>query len=320
MEGMSKRVILTKQIEEADIGSRLDAVTARHFKQFSRAHIQRWIRGGELLLNNEKVKPRILISEGDVISINAEDEIQLEDLPQNLPLDIIWEDDHVIVLNKPAGLVVHPGAGNRDGTLVNGLLYYNQEQGYLPRAGVVHRLDKDTSGIMVVAKTEVSYLNLVGQLKDRTVKREYLAVVVGEPLMGGTIDKPLGRHPKQRTKQAVIESGREAITTYSVKEKLKGYSLLGASLKTGRTHQIRVHFSSIDLPIVGDALYGGKQKFSTGTSDELRNELSKFPRQALHAFSLSFLHPVTKEVITFTSSLPLDMIELIDLLKVNATT
>jgi 23S rRNA pseudouridine1911/1915/1917 synthase len=215
--------------------------------------------------------------------------------------------------------VVHPGAGNADGTLVNGLLNYSSDQGFLPRAGIVHRLDKDTSGIMVVAKTEVSYLNLVGQLKERTVKREYLALVVGQPVSGGVINRPIGRHPKHRTKQAVVESGKEAITDYKIKEKLHGYSLLLASLKTGRTHQIRVHFSSKDFPIVGDPLYGGKRKFAPGTSEDLKKEISELNRQALHAYSLSFIHPVDQNIITNTAPMPNDMKKLIKNLRQHAS-
>ena len=268
---MSRKISLSKKVSSEDLGQRLDALSAKYFPEFSRAHIQRWIKEGNLLLNNKKIKPRQIVTADDLITVEVSEEINSKDLPEDIDLDIIWEDEEVLVLNKPAGLVVHPGAGNADGTLVNGLLNYSSDQGFLPRAGIVHRLDKDTSGIMVVAKTEVSYLNLVGQLKERTVKREYLALVVGQPVSGGVINRPIGRHPKHRTKQAVVESGKEAITDYKIKEKLHGYSLLLASLKTGRTHQIRVHFSSKDFPIVGDPLYGGKRKFAPGTSEDLKS-------------------------------------------------
>lgn len=316
---MSRKISLSKEVVPEDSGQRLDASAAKYFPQFSRAHIQRWIKDGYLVLNNERVKPRRLVNAGDLITIEASEEISLKDQPEEIDLDIIWEDKEVLVLNKPAGLVVHPGAGNADGTLVNGLLNYSSDQGFLPRAGIVHRLDKDTSGIMVVAKTEVSYLNLVAQLKERTVKRQYLALVVGKLISGGVIDKPIGRHPKHRTKQAVIDSGKEAITDYKVKEKLNGYTLLLASLKTGRTHQIRVHFSSKDFPIIGDPLYGGKQKFAPGTSDDLRKEISELNRQALHAYTLSFIHPIDKSVITHTAPLPNDMKVLIKSLRQHAT-
>ena len=302
-----------------DSGKRLDVLAAKYFSEFSRAHIQRWVKQGSLLLNNKKIKPRQIVTSGDSITVEVSEEINSKDLPEDIDLDIIWEDEEVLVLNKPAGLVVHPGAGNTEGTLVNGLLNYSSDQGFLPRAGIVHRLDKDTSGIMVVAKTEFSYLNLVGQLKERTVKRDYLALVVGQPVSGGVINEPIGRHPKHRTKQAVVDSGKEAITDYKIKEKLHGYSLLLASLKTGRTHQIRVHFSSKDFPIVGDPLYGGKQKFAPGTSEDLKKEISEFNRQALHAYSLSFIHPVDQNIITNTAPMPNDMKKLIENLRQHAS-
>ena len=298
-----------------DSGKRLDVLAAKYFSEFSRAHIQRWVKEGSLLLNNKKIKPRQIVTSGDSITVEVSEEINSKDLPEDIDLDIIWEDEEVLVLNKPAGLVVHPGAGNAEGTLVNGLLNYSSDQGFLPRAGIVHRLDKDTSGIMVVAKTEFAYLNLVGQLKERTVKRDYLALVVGQPVSGGVINEPIGRHPKHRTKQAVVGSGKEAITDYKIKEKLHGYSLLLASLKTGRTHQIRVHFSSKDFPIVGDPLYGGKRKFAPGTSENLKKEILELNRQALHAYSLSFIHPVDQYIITNTAPMPNDMKKLINNLR-----
>ena len=316
---MSRRISLSKEVLSEDLGQRVDALTAKYFPQFSRAHIQRWIKDGDLLLNQEKIKPRHIVNVGDLISVEASEEISLKDLPEKIDLDIIREDDDILVLNKPAGLVVHPGAGNADGTLVNGLLNYVPDLGFLPRAGIVHRLDKDTSGIMVVAKNEASYLNLIDQLKNRTVKRKYLAVVVGQPVSGGVIDKPIGRHPKHRTKQAIVGSGKEAITDYKIKEKFDGYTLLLASLKTGRTHQIRVHFSSNDFPIVGDPLYGGKKKFAPGTSEELRKKLAEINRQALHAYSLSFNHPINKKVIANSAPMPQDMEELIESLRQHAS-
>ena len=316
---MSRKISLFKKVMPEDSGQRLDVLAAKYFSEFSRAHIQRWVKQGSLLLNNKKIKPRQIVTSGDSITVEVSEEINSKDLPEDIDLDIIWEDEEVLVLNKPAGLVVHPGAGNAEGTLVNGLLNYASDQGFLPRAGIVHRLDKDTSGIMVVAKTEFSYLNLVGQLKERTVKRDYLALVVGQPVSGGVINEPIGRHPKHRTKQAVVDSGKEAITDYKIKEKLHGYSLLLASLKTGRTHQIRVHFSSKDFPIVGDPLYGGKQKFAPGTSEDLKKEISELNRQALHAYSLSFIHPVDQNIITNTAPMPNDMKKLIENLRQHAS-
>ena len=312
---MTKKISLTKEVSLEDKGKRLDLVTASYFPEFSRVHIQKWIKNGFLLLDGKKVKPRFLLEGQELISIDAEDQAVIEDLPEKMDLEILFEDDSILVVNKPAGLVVHPGAGNLTGTLVNGLLSYDKELEYLPRAGIVHRLDKDTSGLMVVAKSELAYLHLVKQLKERTVKRKYLALVVGTPISGGTINSPLGRHPKQRTKQAILETGKEAITDYSIEETFNGYAVIMASLRTGRTHQIRVHLSSIDYPIVGDPLYGGRKKFASGTSEMCRQKLSEFKRQALHAVELSFIHPVSEEVLSFQSDIPKDMHQIISFLK-----
>ena len=312
---MTKKISLTREVSLEDKGKRLDFVTASYFPEFSRVHIQKWIKNGFLLLDGKKVKPRYLLEGQELISIDAEDQAVIEDLPERMDLEILFEDDSILVVNKPAGLVVHPGAGNLTGTLVNGLLSYDKELEYLPRAGIVHRLDKDTSGLMVVAKSELAYLHLVNQLKDRTVKRKYLALVVGTPISGGTINSPLGRHPKQRTKQAIIETGKEAITDYSIEETFNGYAVIMASLRTGRTHQIRVHLSSIDYPIVGDPLYGGRKKFASGTSEMSRQKLSEFKRQALHAVELSFIHPVSEEVLSFQSDIPEDMRQIISFLR-----
>jgi 23S rRNA pseudouridine1911/1915/1917 synthase len=312
---MTKKISLTKEVCLEDKGKRLDLVTASYFPEFSRVHIQKWIKNGFLLLDGKKVKPRFLLEGQELISIDAEDQAVIEDLPEKMDLEILFEDDSILVVNKPAGLVVHPGAGNLTGTLVNGLLSYDKELEYLPRAGIVHRLDKDTSGLMVVAKSELAYLHLVKQLKERTVKRKYLALVVGTPISGGTINSPLGRHPKQRTKQAILETGKEAITDYSIEETFNGYAVIMASLRTGRTHQIRVHLSSIDYPIVGDPLYGGRKKFASGTSEMCRQKLSEFKRQALHAVELSFIHPVSEEVLSFQSDIPKDMHQIISFLK-----
>jgi len=213
------------------------------------------------------------------------------------------------------GLVVHPGSGNTSGTLVNALLNHDASLGFLPRAGIVHRLDKDTSGLMVVSKNESSYLDLVKQLKERSVKRTYLAIVVGIPVVSKTVNEPIGRHPKIRTKQAVLQSGKEAITRFTVLEKYEGYSLLKVNLDTGRTHQIRVHLSHIGYPIVGDPLYGNRNKFSSGTKEELKNIISSFKRQALHAQALELVHPSSGKLISFKAEIPEDMETLINQIK-----
>ena len=312
---MNKNISLSYKTIEEDTGERLDSVIAREFTQFSRAHIQKWIKDGKLLLDGEIVKPKQPLKINQFISVEALEEPTLEDGPEDIPLDIIFEDDDIIIINKQPGLVVHPGAGNQTGTLVNALLHHDEELRFLPRAGIVHRLDKDTSGIMVVTKNEFSYLNLVSQLKERKVKRHYLAIVVGEPLSGLTINEPIGRHPKLRTKQAVTEAGKEAITNFKIKERMGGYTLLNVSLETGRTHQIRVHLAFINFPILGDSVYGGRKKFVAGTTEAEKKEILKFPRQALHAEKLEFIHPTSGKKVNYSVKTPKDLMQLIELLK-----
>ena len=312
---MKKSISLSYKTIEEDAGERLDSVIAREFTQFSRAHIQKWIKDGKLLLDGEIVKPKQPLKINQFISVEALEEPTLEDRPEDIPLEIIFEDDDIIIINKQPGLVVHPGAGNQTGTLVNALLHHDEELRFLPRAGIVHRLDKDTSGIMVVTKNEFSYLNLVSQLKERKVNRHYLAIVVGEPLSGLTINEPIGRHPKLRTKQAVTEAGKEAITNFKIKERLGGYTLLNVSLETGRTHQIRVHLAFINFPILGDSVYGGRKKFAAGTTEAEKKEILKFPRQALHAEKLEFIHPTSGKKVNYSSKIPKDLEELIEFLK-----
>ena len=253
----------------------------------------------------------------EIVEIRAEEEELIKDLPEDIDIDIIFEDEDLIVVNKASNLVVHPGAGNKKGTLVNGLLAYNKNLSFLPRAGIVHRLDKNTSGLLISAKNESTYINLDRQLKERLISRKYLALVVGEPISGGKIDEALGRHPRYRTKQAVVKKGKNALTFYKIVEKYRGYSLLEASLSTGRTHQIRVHFSYLGYPIVGDNTYGGKRKFPAGISEMTREKISQFPRQALHASKLQFRHPQTGNKVSLHAPLPRDMSDLISFLKRN---
>ena len=312
---MKKNISLSYKTIEEDAGERLDSVIAKEFTQFSRAHIQKWIKDGKLLLDGEIVKPKQPLKINQFISVEALEEPILEDRPEDIPLEIIFEDDDIIIINKQPGLVVHPGAGNQTGTLVNALLHHDEELRFLPRAGIVHRLDKDTSGIMVVTKNEFSYLNIVSQLKERKVKRHYLAIVVGEPLSGLTINEPIGRHPKLRTKQAVTDAGKEAITNFKIKERMGGYSLLNVSLETGRTHQIRVLLAFINFPILGDSVYGGRKKFAAGTTEAEKKEILKFPRQALHAEKLEFIHPTSGKSVNYSAKTPKDLTQLIELLK-----
>ena len=312
---MKKNITFSYETIAEDEGERLDSVIAKEFAQFSRAHIQKWIKDGKLLLDGEIVKPKKILKVNQIISVETSEEPIVEDGPEDIPIEIIFEDEDIIILNKQAGLVVHPGAGNQSGTLVNALLHHDKELSFLPRAGMVHRLDKDTSGIMVVARNEISYLNLVSQLKERKVKRRYLAIVVGNPLSGSTINEPIGRHPKHRTKQAVTDKGKEAITNFKIQKKMHGYSLLNVSLETGRTHQIRVHLAFLGFPIVGDSVYGGTRKFSAGTSETLKKELSKFLRQALHAEKLEFIHPTIGKKVSYLAKVPEDLNNLIALLN-----
>jgi 23S rRNA pseudouridine1911/1915/1917 synthase len=312
---MKKNISLSYRTIAEDVGERLDSVIAREFAQFSRVHIQKWIKDGKLLLDGEIVKPKQPLKINQLIFVETSEEPTLEDGPEDIPIEIIFEDEDIIIINKQPGLVVHPGAGNRTGTLVNALLHHDEELSFLPRAGIVHRLDKDTSGIMVVAKKEFSYLNLVSQLKERKVNRHYLAVVVGEPLSGSTINEPIGRHPKLRTKQAVTDAGKEAITNFKIQERMGGYSLLNVSLETGRTHQIRVHLAFINFPILGDTVYGGRKKFAAGISETVKKEILKFPRQALHAEKLEFIHPKSGKKVNYSAKIPKDLIQLIELLK-----
>ena len=310
-----KKISINLTVLDSDEGNRVDQLVARQFPDYSRAHIQKWIKEGDLLVNGKKVKPRQKVNSQDIIVVDFWEDTKSKDLPEEIPIEIIFEDKELIVLNKPAGLVVHPGSGNNTGTLVNALLNHDESLGFLPRAGIVHRLDKDTSGLMVVSKTESSYLHLVQQLKERTVNRTYLALVVGTPVSSKTINEPIGRHPKIRTKQAVSQKGKEAITRYSLVEDFNGYSLLRVNLETGRTHQIRVHLSHMGNPIIGDPLYGNRNKFSIGTSEDTKKVISSFKRQALHAEALELIHPSSKKLISFQTEIPSDMAILIDAIK-----
>ena len=312
---MNRKISLTLNVKAEQIGQRVDVVIAEAFKEFSRSHLQKLIKEGAVKVNGKEIKPKLILQGGELIEILAKEAPKLKDKAENIDLEIIYEDQDLLVVNKASGLVVHPGAGNSSGTLVNGLLNFDSNLSYLPRAGIVHRLDKDTSGLMVVSRNERTYLNLIDQLKERTVTRKYTALVVGEPSLSGVIDKPIGRHPKVRTKQAVVSSGKVAISRFKKVKSLRGYSLLEVSLETGRTHQIRVHLSYLGFPIVGDNTYGGRRKYVKGTSENLRNKINQFNRQALHASSLTFIHPSTKEVSTFDSELPDDMKQLIRALK-----
>jgi len=310
-----KKISLNYSVLDSDEGLRVDLVAAKQFSDYSRGHIQKWIKNGDLLVNNQEVKTKHSLQLNDVISVDFWEEPQLGDQPEAIPLDIIFEDEEIMIINKSVGMVVHPGSGNPDGTLVNALLAHEESLGFLPRAGIVHRLDKDTSGLMVVAKKESAYLNLIEQLKERSVKRTYMAIVVGVPISNKIINEPIGRHPKIRTKQAVVKNGKEAITRVRLSESFQGYSLLRVNLETGRTHQIRVHLSHAGYPIVGDSVYGARKQFAPGSTEDLKHIISSFTRQALHASELELIHPSSEKLVSFEADLPEDMSTLIGQLK-----
>jgi len=299
------------------LGERLDRVTAELCPDFSRSQLQKWIKSGAILLNDQISNVRQKVNADDVISVNPVLETKTTDLPETIALDIIYEDDDLLILNKPAGLVVHPGAGNQNGTLVNGLLAHNVEQKNLPRAGIVHRLDKDTTGLMMVAKTLEAHHALVNQLQDREVKREYLALVSKEVIAGDTIEANIGRHPRDRKKMTVHTTGggKTAITHYRVEQRLLNHTLLRVHLETGRTHQIRVHLSWKHMPIVGDRVYGGRTKVPANIDETLRHQLQRFNRQALHATRLTITHPQTNEIMSWEVGVPEDMQNLINALS-----
>ncbi len=314
---MQKTVNLNAVIPAELAGKRLDQALARMFTEHSRSRLQAWIKDGLVSVNNETVNQRKPVRGGEYIEIRASYETQEKWSAEDIPVDIIYEDKALMIINKPPGLVVHPGAGNRGQTLLNALLHHDPGLEIVPRAGIVQRLDKDTSGIMVVARTPECHNRLVADLQARTVKREYQAIVNGVMTAGGTIDKPIGRHPRKRTQMAVVEHGKPAITHYRVVEKFSHHTHIRIQLETGRTHQIRVHMASLKHPLVGDPVYAGRAKVPKQISDDLLARLQAFPRQALHACALSLTHPLSQETVTFEVPLPEDMQALLSALRAN---
>ncbi|QNK00159.1 23S rRNA pseudouridine(1911/1915/1917) synthase RluD [Dyella telluris] len=298
-------------------GRRFDQALAEMFPDYSRSRLTAWIKAGAVTLDGAVAPPRQLLRGGEKVQLEAVLETEVELAPEAMDLHIVHEDEHVLVLNKPAGLVVHPGAGNSAGTLLNALLHHDPALAQLPRGGIVHRLDKDTSGLMVVAKSLPAHTALVDMLSRHDVERQYEAVVLGTLVAGGTVDAPIGRHMGDRLRQAVRdeEDGKHAVTHYRLRERFRAHSLLQCSLETGRTHQIRVHMAHINHPLVGDPLYGGGLKLPKGASPELVAALRGFRRQALHAERLAFEHPVTHEPLSFSAERPADQQALIDALR-----
>ena len=287
------RLSLQFQLDESYLGQRIDQVAASVWHDFSREKLKQWLKDGHLLVNGNIVKPKYKCEGNELLTLDVELEVQTSSQPENIPLDIVYEDDDLLVINKPVGMVVHPGAGNSSGTLVNALLYHYPKSAELSRAGLVHRIDKDTSGLLVVAKNLETQFALSKQLADKSVYRVYDLVVYGNIIAGGTIDEPIKRHPVDRIKMAVLPGGKDAVTHYNVKERFRDFTRVQAQLETGRTHQIRVHMKSIGHPLIGDFLYNP--------------DFTKINRQALHSYRLRFTHPVTKKPLVFTAPLPEDM-------------
>ncbi|MBX2868207.1 MAG: 23S rRNA pseudouridine(1911/1915/1917) synthase RluD [Acidiferrobacterales bacterium] len=292
-------------------GMRIDKTLAELLPEYSRAHIQKWLKSGRVTSQGKNVKASEKIRGSTSLSLEIPPVEEADWVAQEAKFDVMYQDHDILVIDKPAGLVVHPGAGNPDHTLLNGLLFIDDNLRTLPRAGIVHRLDKLTSGLMVVARTEQARQHLVEQLKERTVSRRYLAVVNGVPVTGETIDQPIGRHPQDRLKMAVTHRGKEAITHTRIEQKFRTHALIEAALETGRTHQIRVHLSWRGYPLVGDAVYGSRVKLPPAASEGLVRSLQEFSRQALHAKRLEFIHPKSEQIVSWETDLPMDMRQLL---------
>ena len=300
-------VELSAEAQPQHFGSRLDQVIAELFSDYSRSRLKTWILDGCVKVDGKVCTvPRHKLKGDELLEINAKLEQEVSHVPEKMDLQIVFEDEHIMVINKPRDVVVHPGAGNNSGTLLNALLAHEPNINKVPRAGIVHRLDKDTTGLMVVAKTVTAQTHLVDQLQNRTMGREYEALCQGTFVAGGVIDAPMGRHPNKRTLMAVRELGKAAVTHYRIIEKFRAFTHVRLKLDTGRTHQIRVHMAHIKHPLVGDQTYGGRPKLPKGASDVFINTLRGFNRQALHAIQLTLVHPITEQEMTFNAEYPED--------------
>ncbi|HLF67423.1 MAG TPA: 23S rRNA pseudouridine(1911/1915/1917) synthase RluD, partial [Gammaproteobacteria bacterium] len=305
----------TMIIPEEYRGMRLDQALAKLMPDYSRALIQKWIKCGSITVDQQSIKAKSLINGGETVIVKALLEGKEIWVAQPIPLNIVYQDEDIIIVNKPAGLTVHPGSGSTDNTLLNGLLHHFPALELLPRAGIIHRLDKDTTGLLVVAKTMIAYTSLSRQLRTRHIKRMYQALVSRTIISGGTVDAPIARHPLHRKRMAVIETGRPAVTHYRVLKKFREHTLLKVQLETGRTHQIRVHMSHIKHPIIGDPVYGERLRLPKNATPTLVNALRNFKRQALHADELGLTHPSTKEYMEWKIDLPEDFQNLLLSLK-----
>lgn len=317
---MTERIQEQISIPSEYFGQRLDQVLAELLPQYSRNKIKTWIEEEKILVNQAAAKPKQKLLGNELVSLDIDLNITYESnwQAEDIALDVIYEDEHILVLNKPANLVVHPAAGNAQGTLVNALLHYLPELNTLPRAGIVHRLDKDTTGLMVVAKTLPAHTSLIKQLQARTVKREYLAIVQGYVISGGTVNQPIGRDQHHRQRMAVNPMGKPAITHFRVLERFRAHTLLKAVLETGRTHQIRVHAAHMGFPVFGDQTYG-RIRIPPRTDPAIIDLLRGFKRQALHAYKLGLIHPETQKKMEWQAPIPEDMQHLLDVLREDAT-
>jgi len=296
-------------------GRRLDQALAALLPQYSRTRIQRWIEEGAVRVNGLAPRARDVVVGGEAATVEARQTDETAVAAEKLPLDIVHQDTALIVINKPAGVVVHPGAGNREHTLQNALLAHDPKLRRVPRAGLVHRIDKDTSGLLVVARTLESQGALVAALAGHDIEREYLALCTGAMTGGGTVDEPIGRHRTQRIKMAVRSDGRAAVTHYRIEKRFRAHTLARVRLETGRTHQIRVHLAHVGYPIVGDPVYGGRRRLPAGATPQLIAALEGFKRQALHAARLEFVHPKSGKSVSYEAPLPADFTQLLGALE-----
>lgn len=313
---MTERLQLTAIIPDELAGSRLDQALAQVFSDYSRGQLTKWIKAGHVLVEQKQLRPRDPVQGGEHVIIEAEVEQHDSNwTAEAIDLDIVHEDDDVLIINKPAGMVVHPGAGNQQGTLVNALLHHAPQLEAIPRAGIVHRIDKGTTGLLMIAKTLIAHNSLINQLQERSVLREYQAIVVGVMTAGGTVDEPIGRHHIERKRMAVTNTGKPSITHYRVEQRFRAHTHIRCKLETGRTHQIRVHMAHIRYPLLGDPVYGGRIRLPKGASENCLQAIRNFKRQALHAGLLGFIHPSTGQEVSWQAELPQDMLDILDVLK-----
>lgn len=302
-------------VTDEQANQRIDQLLSQLLPNYSRSKIKQWVLDGQVQLNHAPTQNKRKVSTGDIIEIQVASSPVSDTLAQAIPLDIVHEDESLLIIHKPAGMVVHPGAGNPDGTLVNALCHHDPTLSHLPRAGLIHRLDKDTSGLLIVAKTLACHTHLVQAMQERLIERHYQCIVNGVMIAGGTVESKIERHPRQRTKMAVSDHGKEAVTHYTIRQKFRAHTHLDVKLDTGRTHQIRVHMQHLHHPILGDLSYGGRPHFPPACSPELKAMLETFKRQALHAYQIAMRHPTTGERCQWRVDLPADMQTLRDALE-----